>query len=440
MPLRKSNGLPQIPTQSLPDIEVPEKSLPPINDYNLNNSFDNDFVHVDDTEEDFQDIQYESNPEIELPEIPKQEEETVNHQLSDNPFDDVKQEEYIDYKKKKIKPLGGKKSKIKDKDLDDRKNKLNMISMLRLFIFICIIIAFALGIKNTWFPERVYTNRDIANIAVSAIGKTGFPLERGRAFSQEYLYHYLNNTEESRELLQKFGSDNRQIQNKSQQKPALIPILYSEQTDNYYSGIYKYSVYITDFNGKTYNEEEHKEVGHWLSFMVQVYYDSENDSLTAIDTPTLIPTYIIDNDNSKIPQAEKLGTGEIADKEVQEDADPTIKGFIKAFMDVDKNNYDEIVQYIPSDKPLALINGFGGTVKLADKSNINYKIYKTENANSYIAEVDLQLQNAQTNPIGSGTIYNAKYVLRFEKTSDNKYLVTKFAPYLYSKDLSIQQK
>lgn len=438
MPLRKSNGLPQMPTQSLPDIEVPEKSLPPINDYN-NNNFDNDFIHVDDTEEDFQDIQYESN-EIELPEIPKQEEETVNHQLSDNPFDDVKQEEYIDYKKKKIKPLGGKKSKIKDKDLDDRKNKLNMISMLRLFIFICIIIAFALGIKNTWFPERVYTNRDIANIAVSAIGKTGFPLERGRAFSQEYLYHYLNNTEESRELLQKFGSDNRQIQNKSQQKPALIPILYSEQTDNYYSGIYKYSVYITDFNGKTYNEEEHKEVGHWLSFMVQVYYDNENDSLTAIDTPTLIPTYIIDNDNSKIPQAEKLGTGEVADKEVQEDADPTIKGFIKAFMDVDKNNYDEIVQYIPSDKPLALINGFGGTVKLADKSNINYKIYKTENANSYIAEVDLQLQNAQTNPIGSGTIYNAKYVLRFEKTSDNKYLVTKFAPYLYSKDLSIQQK
>lgn len=439
MPLRKSNGLPQIPTQSLPSIDVPEKSLPPINDYN-NNNFDNDFIHVDDTEEDFQDIQYESNSEIELPEIPKQEEETVNHQLSDNPFDDVKQEEYIDYKKKKIKPLGGKKSKIKDKDLDDRKNKLNMISMLRLFIFICIIIAFALGIKNTWFPERVYTNRDIANIAVSAIGKTGFPLERGRAFSQEYLYHYLNNTEESRELLQKFGSDNRQIQNKSQQKPALIPILYSEQTDNYYSGIYKYSVYITDFNGKTYNEEEHKEVGHWLSFMVQVYYDNENDSLTAIDTPTLIPTYIIDNDNSKIPQAEKLGTGEIADKEVQEDADPTIKGFIKAFMDVDKNNYDEIVQYIPSDKPLALINGFGGTVKLADKSNINYKIYKTENTNSYIAEVDLQLQNAQTNPIGSGTIYNAKYVLRFEKTSDNKYLVTKFAPYLYSKDLSIQQK
>ena len=439
MPLRKSNGLPQMPTQSLPDIEVPEKSLPPINDYN-NNNFDNDFIHVDDTEEDFQDIQYESNSEIELPEIPKQEEETVNHQLSDNPFDDVKQEEYIDYKKKKIKPLGGKKSKIKDKDLDDRKNKLNMISMLRLFIFICIIIAFALGIKNTWFPERVYTNRDIANIAISAIGKTGFPLERGRAFSQEYLYHYLNNTEESRELLQKFGSDNRQIQNKSQQKPALIPILYSEQTDNYYSGIYKYSVYITDFNGKTYNEDEHKEVGHWLSFMVQVYYDNENDSLTAIDTPTLIPTYIIDNDNSKIPQAEKLGTGEVADKEVQEDADPTIKGFIKAFMDVDKNNYDEIVQYIPSDKPLALINGFGGTVKLADKSNINYKIYKTENANSYIAEVDLQLQNAQTNPIGSGTIYNAKYVLRFEKTSDNKYLVTKFAPYLYSKDLSIQQK
>lgn len=438
MPLRKSNGMPQIPTQSLPSIDVPGKSLPPINDYN-NNNFDNDFIHVDDTEEDFQDIQYESN-EIELPEIPKQEEETVNHQLSDNPFDDVKQEEYIDYKKKKIKPLGGKKSKIKDKDLDDRKNKLNMISMLRLFIFICIIIAFALGIKNTWFPERVYTNRDIANIAVSAIGKTGFPLERGRAFSQEYLYHYLNNTEESRELLQKFGSDNRQIQNKSQQKPALIPILYSEQTDNYYSGIYKYSVYVTDFNGKTYNEDEHKEVGHWLSFMVQVYYDNENDSLTAIDTPTLIPTYIIDNDNSKIPQAEKLGTGEIADKEVQEEAEPTIKGFIKAFMDVDKNNYDEIVQYIPSDKPLALINGFGGTVKLADKSNINYKIYKTENANSYIAEVDLQLQNAQTNPIGSGTIYNAKYVLRFEKTSDNKYLVTKFAPYLYSKNLSIQQK
>jgi len=72
MPLRKSNGLPQIPTQSLPSIDVPEKTLPPINDYN-NNNFDNDFTQVDDTEEDFQDIQYESNSEIELPEIPKQE-------------------------------------------------------------------------------------------------------------------------------------------------------------------------------------------------------------------------------------------------------------------------------------------------------------------------------------------------------------------------------
>lgn len=441
MALPKSK-LPQIPTQSsqpLPNIELPQNSnipLPPIN-----NELGEDFTQVDNTEDNYyQNIQYENQQG--LPQQPVNEYEKPNHLLSDNPFEEnkEKEEEYIDYKKKKIKPIGGNKSKVKDKDLDDRKNKLNMIFMLRLFIFICIILAFALGIKNTWFPERVYTNNDIANIAVNAIGKTGFPLERGRAFSQEYLYHYLNNTEESRLLLQKFGNDDRQIQNKSQQKAVLIPILFNEETKNNYSGVYKYSVYISDFNGETFDKDNYKETGHWLSFMVQVYYDSENDSLSAIDTPTLIPTYIIEKDNSKIPQAEKLGTGEQAEEDVVKEADPTIKGFIKAFMHIDKDNYDEIVQYIPSDKPLALINGFGGTVKLADNSNISYKVYKTENANSYIAEVNLKLQNAQTNPVGSGTIYNAKYILRFEKTSDNKYLVTKFAPYLYFKDLNVQSQ
>ena len=131
MALPKSK-LPQIPTQSsqpLPNIELPQNSnipLPPIN-----NGLGEDFTQVDSTEDNYyQNIQYENQQG--LPQQPVNEYEKPNHLLSDNPFEEnkEKEEEYIDYKKKKIKPIGGNKSKVKDKDLDDRKNKLNMISML----------------------------------------------------------------------------------------------------------------------------------------------------------------------------------------------------------------------------------------------------------------------------------------------------------------------
>ena len=107
------------------------------------------------------------------------------------------EKEFILKGHKKIVPIGGKKAKVKDKDLDVRRNKLFGVYILRAFILLMVLSLFGIAIKNAFFPENVYTKQDIQNMIIQHSDNKGFPIERGRAYAQEYLYNYLNNTDSS---------------------------------------------------------------------------------------------------------------------------------------------------------------------------------------------------------------------------------------------------
>ena len=71
--------------------------------------------------------------------------------------EDEEAKEFILKKQKKIIPIGGKKARVKDRDLDVRRNKLVGIYILRFIILLVVVAIFGIAIKNAFFPENVFT-------------------------------------------------------------------------------------------------------------------------------------------------------------------------------------------------------------------------------------------------------------------------------------------
>ena len=235
----------------------------------------------------------------------------------------------IDHKKKKIIPTGGERAKVNDKNLDDRKNTLVFLKVIRFVLLLVIFGLFGLGIKNTFFPAQIYTNEDIENIVKTSMGETGFPKDRGRAYAQEYLNAYLNSTQSklSRDLLSKLQNNIDKVSNDSVdnslsgksvtntttflQKPFYYPSLLSEKVYTLNSAVYKFSVFMTNSNGEL-TDRDGSLNGSWVSFQVSVSYDEKTDSLFVVEAPTLIPNYNI-NKSTNTFHYKKPGTGDPAE-------------------------------------------------------------------------------------------------------------------------------
>ena len=251
--------------------------------------------------------------------------------------EEEEEKEFILKNHKKIVPIGGKKAKVKDRDLDVRKNKLIGIYILRFFIILIIFGIFGLAIKNAFFPENVYTKQDIQNMIIEYSDNKGFPIDRGRAYAQEFLYNYLNNTGStaSKQMMGQL-TNSKDVQNlgkqlpdgKMKQQAASQPILFRERVVNDYSAIYDFSVYMTDKDGNT--ESETSELtGTWKSFELNIYYDSNTQKVSIVGNPNIIPSYTIGNQNS-LPREGEIGNGNVHTS-VAPSMEPTNMGFVKAY-------------------------------------------------------------------------------------------------------------
>lgn len=343
------------------------------------------------------------------------------------------EKEFILKGHKKIVPIGGRKAKVKDKDLDVRRNKLFGIYILRAFILLMVLSLFGIAIKNAFFPENVYTKQDIQNMIVQHSDNKGFPIERGRAYAQEYLYNYLNNTDSSasKQMMNVLnGSDVGQFNGKqltdekTKQVPAGQPILFREKIINDYSAAYDFSVYMTDKDGNTETEKSEL-TGTWKSFELNVYYDKTTQKVTLVGTPSIIPTYAIANASS-LPREGVIGNGD-TNTSIAPKMEPTIMGFIKAFSKVTQDSHAEIDQYIPSNAPVDLIAGFGGSVSIENNNAVSYKIYNTDTQGEYKVDANITWKDTD------GVSFTGRYIITIKATTDGKFLVTKFAPYLFVK-------
>lgn len=442
----KSKGLPSLGT--LPSID---DALPSLD--NKEDSSDFQPLSYEEQEAlDKEDEQQEYSAEYEKKEyIPSDDDGTVDKYMPrygndvgplNPPEDDDK---FINKNKRKIIPTGARASKVKARDFDSRKNSMIAIKLVRLFVFVVIIGLFALGIKNTYFPVQIYTPDEIAQLAYNAVGDTGFPLEEGRALAQEFLKYYISSDVSdmtNKQILDNFyfGKDsntNGQVKSTkrdfpdTRQKALSEPILFEEGTYFPYAGFYKFSVLVSDSDGSVIGNDS-KLKAHWMSFAINIYYDENTKSLSIHpDSPTLIPGYKIAN-SSIIPFENALGNG-TEDSGMVAKLTPTIDGFVVAYSKVTDKSHNEIDQYIPASQPIDLISGFGGDVKIAntpDRSIVK-KVYSTDDPNEWKVDVRVEWLNNQVTGVSS--VFTSRYVMTIQRTSDDVYLVTKFAPYVYEK-------
>ena len=82
---------------------------------------------------------------------------------------------------------------------------------------------------------------------------------------------------------------------------------------------------------------------------------------------------------------------------------------------------------IPSNPPVELVSGFGGTLSISNNSAVSYKIYDTDTAGEYKVDANITWKDQDD------VSFTGRYIITVKETSDKKYLVTKFAPYLFIK-------
>lgn len=437
--------------------------MPPIDD---DIEDDSDFEEMDmydvvdeDDEDDYDDNYeiYEEVDELEASELPTmgedddddnywQTEDDYNPDYEDDLADDGNGK-YVDKKKKKIIPLGGKRSKrkIKADEFDNRRNTLAKTRIIRAVVLLILLIMFGLGIKNTFFPSHVYSDQQIKDFARQGAGQTLFPKERGEAFVESFMEVYLTAAKDD-DILQsalshyygeneysRVGSDSlRYDKGSRKQVIAISPKVYETTLLTDYSAAFKVNAFVA-------NEDEDGVVdsntARWLSFAINVYYDeSLNSMIITKDSPTLIPTYSI-NKQRELPKEAKLGNGSV-NSELLPAVAPTINGYISAYANTSKDSYEEILQYVYDRDDTELYSGFGGAVRLKDNVNNSIKkvIYNSDDG-YYRADVEVNWVDKAASTEDNIVEYNARYIMRIADMGGGKYLVVSFKPYNFFKSV-----
>lgn len=443
----------------LPDIEGKEPILGPQEEEGAFVSLGSDEINTQDLEEQVQDEGLGDYIEQEIVEEQAQkqrvQEELRNNPQIEDPFikgseapdDDDK---FIDKKKVKIKPFGGKKSKkksntVRAKDFDDRKNTLTMVKAVRLIMLIFVVGMFAFGVKNTFFPAHIYTQEDIASISRQAIGQTGFPTNRGRALAEQFTQEYFevnSDDDNSRRVYQSFfaggpesASGEIAYSGKNHQKVLVPPRTFSESAVSENIAYYYVSTLVSGRNGESFTESG-EQTSKWVALAVTVYYDSKTQELSiAKDSPQLIPSFEVAS-NAAQPQEKLLGTG-AANPDLFETMGSTIKGFTKAYAASTSSAHGEAEQYVKNNSDPSVFAGFGGkfTVDTDDLDSTTVSIYPSSDAEDNKEwKVDMQVTwDDATNVSPQDQLsFTGRYVMTLEKSKDGKYFVTAFRPYVFS--------
>lgn len=453
MPLPKITPQKPNPNGGLPEITSKPNRVYPQDEEGVFKTLDEDVVELQDLQDEDEDEEVEAyvSEQVGSSEAKEEDPPQYDDPFQKGTFTEENEDKFIDKKKLKIKPFGGTKSKknsvARVNDFDDRKNSLTVIKIFRGLMVTVVVGLFVFGIKNTFLPSHVYTQEDITLIAKRAIGQTGFPMNRGRAFAEQFTNAYFEFSSDNEVLSTKInsfykgkpGATAASISRNGKNVQTLVsaPVVFSEIAVSDKVANYSVSALATSRDGKTVGDDGSL-VTKWLALNVTVYFDPKTQELSiANDSPQLIPSYGV-GDNSNLPSAAKIGTGNPV-PDLYDTMGPTINGFLKAYSKSTVENHADIDQYVSAKPDPSLYAGFGGKFRLAngekplegnavqifpvseEKGNKTWKVLAT-----------VAWEDATSTDIRDTLSYTGKYVLTIKKSGDNKYYVETFRPYVYS--------
>lgn len=99
---------------------------------------------------------------------------------------------FVDKKTKKLEPFGGKKSAMKQSDVDSRKNIRQSARAIQVIVILLFVAILGFSIKNAFFPPASLTQSDVQQIVYQTSGTSAFPLERGQLFAQAFMNAYMD--------------------------------------------------------------------------------------------------------------------------------------------------------------------------------------------------------------------------------------------------------
>lgn len=373
-------------------------------------------------------------------------------------------DEYVDKKKKRIIPFGGKKSKPhKHKhgyaQFDNRHNLQTSVRIVRALSMSAIVLVVGMGIYNTFF-KHIPNQDEITSIAQSVNGNIGYPTQRGQAFAEQFAQAYLqaygdSNSQNSNVTLLNYfyngsgvnakddmssGGDNSADANGQQikltghikQNILIQPHAYQSAVLSPKSATFYVSALVSNYNGKDTTGQDGKYSAKWISLAINVLYNPKKDALSIQpDSPSLVPTpNVIGTDNEN--QNPLIGNGSTIDsKSVTDNINTTITGFLTAYGDITESNHSAINQFINSDAQKSVFQGFGGHYKYVPSSNDSgdMTIYRTDQKDVYKALITATWKGT-TDGSSASINYPSKYVITLEKVN-NKYFVTNINPFTY---------
>lgn len=369
---------------------------------------------------------------------------------------------FIDEKNKKLKPIGG--TEIRDYRYDDRVNREKKQKLLRNFVLGGVALLVGLSAMDALIPDKTLSEDEVKSIYAEQAGDTGFPIDQGGAFAAQFVEAYVTTDDDNAaQLLSSYysgqaaksgsGAVTRSVGTNVVQTALTGAQVYQStaltpNSANYVVGINveanskeaiqpapSSSAQPTPSPSSTIKPESKREF-----FSVNVFYDvATNTYSIAEGSPTLTaPVHIASP--AKNPVALPVGTGQ-ENPEVAQAARATIDGFIKGYAESTTDNYTTLEQYITPDAPATVRTGMGGEYTPQQES-IPFKLYDTDTEGVYKAIANVRwVKSLQENPGGNDSTaisYDSTYVVTLNTTSEGKYSVSDFRPYLYLPDNTTQ--
>lgn len=359
--------------------------------------------------------------------------------VKENKKDDSGQDVFIDEEKLKLEPYGNKNRKsIKVSDFDDRKNKARNAAIVRYsFLGLAALIAL-LGVKSSFFPPEQWTAEEIQELSLAANDITGFPIDAGKGFAVDFMKAYLSDSKDKvgntvlgyfySGKMQSESTDTRYMHQNLKQKVLYGPTVYSVTPLTEHSTSYVVGALVESSNAEAAAPND-ASASHWEFFNVNVYRNSSTGALSITpDSPTVVPPSEIMS-ATDVPAPDPVGTGTV-DETLTESLTSVVHGFLKGYASSTATDHSALDQYIVNDADHSLKRGLEGQYSFAGgiESAVKFSAYPTSVPNEVKVKVSVRWANDISGNKEIRSEYNSNYIMTLEKQSNEKYLVSKFAP------------
>lgn len=365
---------------------------------------------------------------------------------------------FIDEEKLELKPFGSgsrietvANRRIKVGNFDGRNNRQNQKRIVQYATMGLIGIIALASLANVLIPEDNMTPEEVQSVALEAVGESGFPVEEGGAFAQDFMRSYLNinrSDPKSEQILGYFyGNDlsgegsgsapavNRSASGTYGQSIVFGPTIYSsrginETSANYVIGALVQPRFEAEVDPDTGEPTEEQPGAQWMFFNVNVYHNADNNSFSIVnDSPTIVPN-LNTASPAEVPEEESLGT-EITDEATLSQVDPTITGFMRAYATSTSDETSSLEQYLSSEPDPSARGGLGGQYQMLDEDNpFEYTVYSDPDV-AGVLKVDLKVDWVSSVNEDNGATFTSNYVLTLEQGADGRYYVYRIAPKYY---------